>query len=275
MKLLKQFILSLILVGFTALSYTSYANTISTTLDDKEKSIKSKFSYSTSLYAFRGLDEFSETGIGVKLGSGYSYSEKLKASISASYTVPEDLNDSNPEYYGWEDITLGLSMPTFAKSDTIDNMSLGLGIKLPTSETSRFTTLVTAISPGTTLSKSFETPSGKLTMSYKLELNLAHYQYDSSKFESAYSPFGVSNGVSFSLVPNDVFSAAVSASWYNRMDYDDNWDLIQIFSVSAGYSFSKKINLSLAYRWKDKYYSSDSFLDDDKTSVALNLGFNF
>ena len=264
-------------VGLLLFTFITNAqvNTITTKKSDVDKRERSKLSYSTSAYSYRGLDELSETGFGVSLGASYAFSSNFISSIGTSYNVPEDLKDSNPEYYGWEDISIKFVVPTVAKSPTVDNMSFSVGLKAPTSKVSRITTLITAVSPSTTLRKSFEIAAGKLTVAYSLGLNIAHYKYDSSVFGGAYSPFGVSNGFSFSLQPSDRWSVSTSASFYNRTDYDKNWDLIQTLTMSTSYRISRALSASVSYRWRDKYYSNDSFLDDDKSLVSLSIGYNF
>ena len=148
---------------------------------------------------------------------------------------------------------------------------------LPTSQEARFTDYRGSLLAGVSFSKSNETKLGQLVFSYGLGLNLANYKYDSSVLgqEIAYSPYGINNSLSLSFNPNDKLGAYVEASVYNRFDYKKNHDVIQIFTTGISYELLRDTTASVSYRWKDKYYSNDSFLDDDKSLLMFKLSYRF
>ncbi len=270
-RLLKWFVAVGVLVSMASRAFTQADSNGQSFLNHAAKKLKLNASLSVS--AMRGFDEFSEESAYYQGVIGMKINENLKTDMSIGYSHPFDFDANRTDRWEIEDVLFRLLKSSIWKNDSkSQNISLTGSISLPTSGTSKDSSLYSQISLTTGYTLNYK----KLTFVATPTIVGALHKFDTADEEGfeKNSPLGISLGGSIRYGVTSKLGLALGASIYSMFNYDFNNKNIQTVSGAVEYLVNKKISLSFSGRWRSKVVTNNSLFDDDASFVSLGLVYN-
>ncbi len=184
---------------------------------------------------------WSDLGISVGWGLSHAITDNFGGGQYARQTYARDIG-----------ISLGKTL--FVEKNTGIRMGFGVGFKVPISLASQQRTVITSISPGLSLSKSFW---GRLSLSYSFGMNFNFYVQDAGLYN-----------------PELAGIPGLNQRWGMSHSFGASVQVVRGFSIRAG------VNIGVGYSFADAYATTDgpqvfggeNLSAADLASYAINEG---
>jgi hypothetical protein len=193
-------------------------------------------------------------------------------SVSTNYSYLTSAKSSDPEVYGLGDIEISYGN---GKVFQLKNWkgSLNYALSLPTSVSSKRSSLLTSIGASLSLSQSF----GKSTVGFGGSIQRSFHTYETADAAGFRQNIPCSVGLFLSpkyrLTKELSLGLLLGAS--AQQDYKGDIEPYQSIVASASYALTRQLGLGPSYGWGDSYYTNNPLLYLDNTRYKMSLSYVF
>ncbi len=207
-------------------------------------------------YVTSSLSIRSGLSAGMFGATGYWSDLYLNLSWGLSKALTDNVGSTQMSYQTYiRDIGIGLSKVLFRERNTGIVMAFSLSGRIPISIRSRYTTLITSLAPGISLSKSFFL--GRLSLGYSFGANFNFFQQDAPLYN-----------------PDLAGIPRVNSRWGMSHSFSAGIGIVKGLRLGLGVSFSAGYSFADNYTNPDgpQVYGADKMTKADLASYAMNVG---